>query len=90
MVQCGQGGCGWLIRVAAGTAVHGAVLRWYAGTVWSPLLLLLLLAPPLWPPPPPACRFADRIDGGCMLLGLLGAAANGSAMPMFSILFGDL
>jgi hypothetical protein len=40
--------------------------------------------------PSASSRFADRIDCGCMLLGLLGAVANGAAMPMFSILFGDL
>ena len=37
-----------------------------------------------------ACRFADRLDAACMLVGLIGAGATGAAMPLFSILFGDL
>ena len=36
------------------------------------------------------CRFADRVDWMCIALGAIGAAASGAAMPMFSILFGDL
>jgi len=36
------------------------------------------------------CRFADRIDIACILLGSLGAGASGAAMPLFSVLFGDL
>lgn len=37
-----------------------------------------------------ACRFADRLDTACMTVGFIGAAATGAAMPLFSILFGDL
>ncbi len=38
----------------------------------------------------PAHRFADKYDCFCMAVGLLGAAGNGAAMPLFSIFFGDL
>ncbi|KAL4457545.1 hypothetical protein ABPG75_012410 [Micractinium tetrahymenae] len=35
-------------------------------------------------------KFADRLDVACMVVGFIGAAASGTAMPLFSILFGDL
>lgn len=35
-------------------------------------------------------RFADRLDFLLMALGFFGAAANGAAMPVFSIIFGNL
>ena len=36
------------------------------------------------------CRFADRTDWLLMALGTAGAAGSGAAMPIFSILFGNL
>ena len=35
-------------------------------------------------------RFADRTDWVLMALGTAGAAGSGAAMPIYSILFGDL